>query len=50
MDWRDLDFILSSPDCERTTPVERTGWETVVFELEDDESLPERRDYFGSDS
>lgn len=49
MDWRDLDFILSSPDCERPARVERTGWESVVFELEDDERLPERPDYFGSD-
>lgn len=36
MDWRELDFVLVSPDCERTPSLERTGWESVVFELEDD--------------
>jgi hypothetical protein len=47
MDWRELDFVLLSPDCERTPSPERTGWETVVFELEDDE---EWTDYFFSAS
>ena len=36
MDWIDLDFVLASPDCDRPPPAERTGWETVVFELEDE--------------
>lgn len=37
MDWRELDFVLLLPDCERTQPVEGNGWENVVFQLEDDE-------------
>ena len=49
MDWRELDFVLLSPDCERTSSLERTGWETVVFELEDVENDP-GTDYFFSAS
>jgi len=33
------DFVTGSDDAEttRTATSERTGWETVVFELDDDE-------------
>jgi hypothetical protein len=37
----EADFIVESTSEDETTAkgVERTGWETVVFELEDEESL-----------
>ena len=41
MDWIDLDFVLASPECDRPASAERTGWETVVFELEDEGEVGE---------
>jgi hypothetical protein len=31
------DFIVESEVPERTSSIEQTGWETIVFELADDE-------------
>lgn len=39
MNWSDYDFILDRSDEQPRVQVELTGWETVVFELDDEESL-----------
>lgn len=33
----DVDFIVESEEAVRLPPVELTGWETVVFVVEDEE-------------
>ncbi|HUP48502.1 MAG TPA: hypothetical protein VNA04_06910 [Thermoanaerobaculia bacterium] len=38
MTWGDCDFILEGPEHEPGRSSELTGWETVVFELEDEET------------
>ena len=46
-EWPHLDFIT---DGEATGPAQRTGWETVRFELADEETVDEEitNDFFGS--
>ncbi len=39
MDWTDFDFVADiPPESEPETLFDRTGWEEVVFELEDEET------------
>ena len=38
MNWSEFEFILDSSDGERASNAELTGWETVIFELDDEES------------
>lgn len=38
MDWMDYDFIADAPlEDDLLEPIERTGWEVVIFELDDEE-------------
>lgn len=39
MNWKDLEFIreLPAPPGRMERPDELTGWETIVFELTDDD-------------
>ena len=41
MNWSDYDFILDGSDEQPLPPRDLTGWETVVFELDEEESLEE---------
>ena len=39
-DWADYDFIIGEREEIARASVERTGWETVRFEVADDEPDP----------
>lgn len=32
----DLDFVVESEEADDASPVERTGWESIVFVVEDE--------------
>lgn len=38
MDWTDCEFVQPGSEDDSHTSVEKTGWETVVFVIEDEES------------
>ena len=40
MDWKDCEFVQPGSEDDTRVPPERTGWETVVFDVEDEESDP----------
>jgi hypothetical protein len=38
VNWKDYEFIREvPPEAREEFPVELTGWETIIFELMDDE-------------
>lgn len=47
MAWTDYDFIRDSPEPEREEPVHRTGWETVIFNLDEEEPQADAEDHRG---
>ena len=44
MTWTDYDFVRDSPDPDRGQPIHRTGWETVIFDLDEEEPQPDPAD------
>ena len=40
MNWSDYEFIREEPpDLEKQAPIVLTGWETIIFEIADEEDV-----------